>query len=272
MEKPPSYPFHLCQPDAEKSCGACCGLYNRHDHSRETLISFLRRRTSLFFSMGKDIDFDEYRRLEEISDSNPKLLESIYNCEFLGFIDGDDKRVGCLLHPSINQGVNLREYSFYGPELCARHFCPSYAHLTAVEQSAVFMALDDWYLYGLVITDIDFVKEFFRLVQDRMGDSLRAERLPDRRVRRALRAFFELKESWKFCSPHNRLGKYYFSHSEYQIARINYEKRWKIKPSKFDKILVSLSSDFENQKEIWEAEGLIEEKIERFIETYCSSS
>ncbi|MBU1208698.1 MAG: hypothetical protein KKH04_17535 [Proteobacteria bacterium] len=38
--------------------------------------------------------------------------------------------------------------------------CLSYTHLTKVEQSAVFMALDDWYLYGLVITDIDLVKGF----------------------------------------------------------------------------------------------------------------
>jgi hypothetical protein len=38
--------------------------------------------------------------------------------------------------------------------------CPSYPHLTQVEQAAVFMALDDWYLHGLVITDIDLVKGF----------------------------------------------------------------------------------------------------------------
>jgi hypothetical protein len=26
LENPPRYPFHLCQPDPAKSCGACCGL------------------------------------------------------------------------------------------------------------------------------------------------------------------------------------------------------------------------------------------------------
>jgi hypothetical protein len=38
--------------------------------------------------------------------------------------------------------------------------CPSYPHLTKVEQAAVFTVLDDWYLHGLVITDIDLVKGF----------------------------------------------------------------------------------------------------------------
>ena len=164
MENPPQYPFHLCQPDGAKSCGACCGLYNWHDHSRETLRSLLQRRTSLFFPWGKEIDFHYYRQLAEVPASNPKLLETIYNCEFLGFIDQGQKRVGCLLHPSIHEGVDLRGNSFYGAELCAGHFCPSYTHLTKVEQSAVFMALDDWYLYGLVITDIDLVKEFFQKI------------------------------------------------------------------------------------------------------------
>jgi hypothetical protein len=224
----------------------------------------------LFWSLGKEIDFPNYQKLTEVSDANPKLLEAIYNCEFLGFIDREQKRVGCLLHPTIHQGVDLRRHSFYEAELCTGHFCPSYNLLTAVEQSAVFMALDDWYLYGLVITDIDLVKEFFKHVQNRLGNSVRPERLKDFKVRMALQSFFRFKESWKFTASQNRLGKYYFSHSEYQIARIEYEKRWKIKPSHFDKILVSLSSEFETQEDVLEAEFLIEEKIEKFIKAYLS--
>ena len=132
------------------------------------------------------------------------------------------------------------------------------------------MASDDWYLYGLVITDIDLVKEFLKHVQNRLGDSVRPSRLKDFKVRRALQSFFRFKESWKFTASQNRLGKYYFSHSEYQIARIEYEKRWKIKPSHFDKILVSLSSEFETREDILEAECLIEQKIEEFTKAYLS--
>jgi hypothetical protein len=137
-----------------------------------------------------------------------------------------------------------------------------------VERKSIFLTLEDWYLYGLVITDLDLVKEFFQQVQTRLGDSLREKRLEDEGVRQALRAFFRLKESWKFASPRNRLGKYCFSHSEYQLARIDYEKNWKIKPSKFDKILLSLESEFQSQEDVSEAESIIEGKICSFLKAY----
>jgi hypothetical protein len=264
---PNSYP--LCQPDPSKSCGACCGLYNWKDHSRKTLETLLQRRTSLYLSSGKDPErFQKAYSAEEFP-PNPKHVEAIYNCEFLGFLDEERRRVGCLLHPSVNQGEDQRNYcSFYGLPLCAGHFCPSYHHLTRPEQKAVLASLEDWYLYGLVITDIDLVKEFLHQAQKRLGDSLREGTLENPEVRRALRDFFQLKTSWKFASSDNRLGKYYFTHSEYQIAHIEYEKNWKVKPSRFDRILVSLASEFESRDDIVEAESIIEEKIEKFVTAY----
>ena len=233
----------------------------------------MQKRTDLFSSLGKDPDLERYRSLlTETLPTPAKLLETIYNCEFLGFLDEEEKRVGCLLHPSMNHGVDLRRDSFYGVDLCAGHFCPSFTYLTTVEQKAVILTLDDWYLYGLAITDIDFIKEFFKHVQNRLGESVRPERLQDVAVRKALRSFLVLKESWKFSSKKNRLGKYFFSHSEYQIARIEYEKNWKIKPSRFDKILVSLSSEFDSADEMREAESLIEEAIGKFIDAYQGAS
>jgi len=92
--------------------------------------------------------------------------------------------------------------------------------------------------------------------------------LHKKRGQGALREFFQLKEDWKFASKNKRLGKYYFSQVEYNIARIEYEKKWGIKPSRFDKILVSLSSEFKTREEVAEAEAIIEEKIERVIEAY----
>lgn len=270
MGEAPGYPFHLCQPDPSKSCGACCGLYNWEDHSRATLTSLLERRTHLFRSLGDAPELDRYRRLCEASPANPKLLETIYNCEFLGFIDPEHRRVGCFLHPSSCGGADRRGDSFYGAELCAGHFCPSFTCLTPAEQQAVLRALDDWYLYGIVITDIDLVKEFLREVQDRLGEGLRPDRLGDFRVQAALRDFFRLKESWKFASRKRRLGKYFFTQSEYQIACIEYEKNWGMKPSRFDKILLSLSSEFGRREEVEEADSIIEERIHQLIEAYQS--
>ncbi len=261
----------LCQPDETKSCGACCGLYNWQDHSRETLQALLQKRTSSFFSPDPEKGFPPPCQGARVPAANVPLLETIHNCEYLGFIDPCQKKVGCLLHPSRHQGRDLRGKSFYGEKLCADHLCPSYTHLTEVEQSAVIYSLGDWYLYGLVITDVDLVKEFLRHAQDRLGDCLRVERLKVFGVRMALKEFFLLKEFWKFASSQNRLGKYYFSHAEYQVARLEYEREWGIPPSPFDKILVSLSSEFQSRKDLSEAESIIEAKIAHFIKAYLKN-
>lgn len=265
------YPINLCQPDASKSCGACCGLYNFSDHSRQTLLSLLQNRTWLFNSIVPKFGLDLYQRTVRNFEKIPPLLPDVYNCEFLGFLDPLQKKVGCLLHPTLNQGNDLRRFSFYGLELCAGHFCLSYTYLTPMEQVAVLKALDDWYLYGLVITDLDLVKEFFKEVQTRLGDSIRYEKLKKERTLMALREFFKLKENWKFAASKNRLGKYYFSRGEYQTARLEYEERWQIKPSRFDKILLSLSSDFSSPQDVQEAELLIAEKINDFLDAYLDS-
>jgi hypothetical protein len=262
------YPVHLCQPDGRKSCGACCGLYNYQDHSRAYLQNLLAKRTELYASFSGRFHLEEYKKEESSFETSPKLLEAICNCEFLGFLDPEKRRIGCLLHPSQNQGEELRYHSYYGPALCAGHFCPSYSHLTVAEQKAVVAVLDDWYLYGLVITDIDLVKEFFRHAQERMGDCLDPGRLENEAVKKAGRDFFSLKENWQFAAKTNRLGKYFFSISEYQIARIEYEKQWKIKPSRFDKILLSLSSEFSSLEDVRKAEAEIDAKIEGFIQAY----
>ena len=259
------YPLHLCQPDHTKSCGACCGPYNLEDHSRKTLTALLKKRTELFFSSGANPDPTAYQKEIRTIPIPPKLCETIHNCEFLGFVDKQGRRVGCLLHPVINQGRDLRTCSFYGAELCANHFCIGYSCLTPMEQKAVISALDDWYLYGLVLTDVDFVKTFFTHVQNRMGDSVKKGNLEKGEVRSALWNYFQLKESWQFSAGDKRLGKYYFSKAEYRIARIEYEKHLHMKPSRFDTIFVSLASGFKTEEEVLEAESIIEEKIEHFI-------
>ena len=162
----------------------------------------------------------------------------------------------------------MRTNSFYGVELCETHFCPSFTYLKDEEQLSVILSLDDWYLYGLVITDIDLVKQFFAHVQNRMGDKVCVKRLEDQKVKKVLLEFFALKECWKFLSPEPRLGKYHFTHAEYSIARIEYSQRWGKYPSPFDKIFISLSSAFQTEHEIEEAESIIEGMIGKFIEVY----
>jgi hypothetical protein len=260
--------IHLCQPDNAKSCGACCGLYNWENHSRAALLGLLNGRTDCFAAAAIDGDVDGYRRRAEKLAPGPKLCETIYNCEFLGFVDGGRTRVGCMLHPACNRGTDLRSRSFYGAELCASHYCVGYTGLRVMEQQAVVQSVDDWYLYGLVITDIDLVKSFFAHAENRLGDCVRCDRLADKTACEALRDFFMLKEHWKFAAGSHMLGKYYFSEGEYYTARIDYEKRLGIRRSPFDRILVSLSSEFSQAADLEEAEAIIDGHLHRFVAAY----
>ena len=202
----------LCQPDSRKSCGACCGLYNYRGGNRQNLELRLRRRTETFRSLrpaSVEVAKAFANRVRSAEDGR-KLLETIYNCEFLGFVDDDLRRVGCLLHPEQNQGRDLRSCSFYGAELCAGHLCLSHQKLTDEEKICVVGSIDDWYLYGICVTDIDLCKSFFRFASERLGGQPGVSVLQRDSVRRAVGAWeYErndhgIKVHWRFCSTDAR--------------------------------------------------------------------
>lgn len=260
---------HLCQPDAGKSCGACCGLYNYADSSRESLILRLRRRTTLFRHADKSPEgLQTFSRMMQATEDTARRYEVIYCCEYLGFLDAEEKRVGCLLHPLQNGGVDHRGVSFYGRELCDGHFCPSYHYISGEEKLALLNIIADWYLFGLVITDIDLVKSYFQLISDGVYETPSPERFKDGLLREKALAFFDLKLSWPFRSADvHRLGKYYFDGSQYMINHIDYEALGSER-SRFDRIFLSLTSDFPSREDLRQAEGLIQSHLDAFIHAY----
>jgi len=162
----------------------------------------------------------------------------------------------------------MRGVSFYGRELCDGHLCPSYHFLSRAEQAALVEILDDWYLYGLCITDIDLVKTYFRLLGDRLGEELKTQVFDDNKLRKIACRYFGWKIDWPYRSPDaNRLGKYYFDGSQYMISHIDYEKFGR-EISKFNSIFLSFSSVFNSADEIDEAERLILSNIEEFVRVY----
>lgn len=260
---------HLCQPDQFKSCGACCGLYNYRDSRYEALSDRLRKRTALFRALPKTIEgFHLYEEILDKEEDKEKRYEVIYCCEYLGFIDEGEKRVGCLLHPAQNGGDDFRDISFYGRELCAGHFCTSYYYLSQNEKYAIVNVIDDWYLYGLVITDIDLVKDYFRLISDGVGETPAAKLFQEEPFKRLAREFFSLKINWPFRSPDvHRFGKYYFDGAQYMVNYIDYGK-FNRSPSPFNNIFLSLSSEFNSKEEIDRAEEMVRSQIDKFIRAY----
>lgn len=266
----PESPFvHLCQPDASKSCGACCGLYNYADSGREALTERLRDRTRLFRKTVRGPeDLPRFSETVKAREDGRKRYEVIHCCEYVGFLDEGERRVGCLLHPVQNAGRDMRDVSFYGRELCNGHFCPSYSYISRAEKLAVLEILDDWYLYGACITDIDLVKEFFRLVSEAAGEMPAPARFSDPALREAARRFFDLKLAWPFRSEAaNRFGKYSFDGTDYFIDSIDYGALG-CEQSRFDRIFLSLQSTFKSRHDVQKAEELIRQHLEDVVGRY----
>jgi hypothetical protein len=122
--------------------------------------------------------------------------------------------------------------------------------------------IDDWYLYGLCLTDIDLVVTYFRLIADLVGRELKPQYFDDHLVKSIALEYFNWKTTWPFRSEDaNRLGKYYFDGSQYMISHIDYEKFGRdISP--FNAILLSLSSQFKTAGELERAESMIRANID----------
>jgi hypothetical protein len=239
------------------------------DSSRASLTQRLRSRTKRFRQLVKKREDIEYYAKEMfVGEDSKKRYEVIYCCEYLGFLDGEEKKVGCLLHPAQNTGLDLRSVSFYGQELCAGHICPSH-HFTPQSQSQILIKIiDDWYLYGLCLTDIDLVTIYFRLIADRVGNELKPEVFDNVSLKDIALEYFNWKTTWPFRSLEtNRLGKYYFDGSQYMIDHIDYAKFGR-ELSPLNAIFLSLSSSFKNAEELDAAEAMIWSNIEKFITTY----
>lgn len=259
---PDSAFVHLCQPDGTKSCGACCGLYNYVDSGREALAERLRRRTGLFRTAVRGPeDLPRFSETVKGLEDGAKRYAVIHCCEYVGFLDEGERRVGCLLHPMQNGGRDMRDASFYGRELCDGHFCPSYSYISRSEKLALLEILDDWYLYGVCVTDIDLVKEFFRLVSEAAGEMPAPIRFRQPALRDEARRFFELKLAWPFrAEAANRFGKYSFDGSEYSIHTIDYGSLG-CEPPRFDRIFLSLQSEFKSRDDLRRAEEIIRNRL-----------
>ena len=259
--------FFICHPDKDKSCGACCGLYNYEGFDRATVSEALSFRTDLFSAMRPDhFELDEFRNLVSSMDGRPKLLEEIYCCEFLGYLDKEERKVGCLIHPTLHNGLDSRDHAYYGAETCAMHKCGSYSFLSESEVIPVIAALEDWYLYGICVTDIDLIKEFYREVSDLMGEAIRPQVIA--KTESALNIFskyLKLKENWPFTRGRRRFGQYIFEGGTYRVAETDWLKMGVERPREW-RILRSLSSDFRNLSEVIAATKIIRDLIAEMAE------
>ena len=123
-----------------------------------------------------------------------RLSEPVGVCPLAGFLDRERRRVGCLGHPSVTGGVDLRDCGTHGSQGCQAFDCPACAILGEEEARLVGHGCDDWWLYGLVVTDPDFVRACLAEVERAAGRALGPSPiLANERALEAMRGLFALR-------------------------------------------------------------------------------
>ena len=183
----------LCQRGAA-SCGACCGLYNRRDHSRRALAALLDRRTAALAGAPRTEAGFAAAAAGLGPDEGEPLFPSVRVCPLLGWLDPGRTRVGCLAHPAVTGGPDLRDQGVYDASICETFLCPSHSWLTEEEAGIVDATCADAHLYGLVVTDVPFVRAVLEALGRLAGGRLELRHLERPAVRSALRNLLALKE------------------------------------------------------------------------------
>lgn len=183
----------LCQRGGA-SCGACCGLYNRRDLSRASVRAELSRHTRAL--AGVPSTAAAFRAAAERlrAGSPAPLFPSVRVCPLLGFLDREETRVGCLAHPATTGGPDLRDCGAYDAAICESFLCPSHAWLSEEEAAIAARATGDFHLYGLVVTDVPFLRATLAAVATGTGARVELRHLESATFRSALRRLLALKE------------------------------------------------------------------------------
>ncbi|HET7826936.1 MAG TPA: hypothetical protein VFK90_16495 [Anaeromyxobacter sp.] len=185
--------LQLCQRRSA-SCGACCGLYNRADLSRAGIRAELSRRTRALRGVERTAEAFRAAAAAAGRGAPAPLFPSVRVCPLLGFLDDAETRVGCLAHPAATGGADLRDCGAYHAGICESFLCPSHSWLTEEEAALAEAATGDFHLYGLVVTDVPFLRAALAAVADGAGARVELRHLSHAPFRAALGALLATKE------------------------------------------------------------------------------
>jgi hypothetical protein len=233
----------LCQRGSA-SCGACCGLYNRADLSRAGVRQALDRRTAALRDVPRTATAFRAAVKRLRAEEAPALFPLVRVCPLLGWLDEEGARVGCLAHPLVTGCADLRDCGVYDVRTCDTFFCPSHSWLGEEEAQIVAEALaGDPYLYGLVVTDVPFLRASLEGVARLAGARVRREHLGAEPFRRALVALLALKEELAPGSE-GLFGAFRPAEDGEPVPRtLDYAALGRDAPSPYDALLLAVGAD-----------------------------
>lgn len=253
---------YLCQVSETVSCGACCGLYNLPDLSRPKIENLLLKRSRDFASVPRtEEDIYEFQRKNRGADRRIRPFRQFHHCPFLGLIGDPVSRVGCLLHPSApgNNNIDYRSLSWYGEKACRTYFCPATKKLSVIYKSIVKQSIDDWYVFGLIVTEYTLITAYFKELESRLGRKVTISDFSlNNGARVALRKFTDLKSHWPF-RRHDAPGpcNFFFENDLYPRPDI-FRSSPDIPLSAYEIIFKELDSGFSSEHELAAAEEILD--------------
>ena len=91
---------------------------------------------------------------EKKESSFPKKDETIYNCPFLGYIEPEQKKIGCMIHPIKTGDQKSQNFSFYGASICQSYDCKNKERRDAADWESLLNSLElDFYEYSNLAGD-----------------------------------------------------------------------------------------------------------------------
>jgi hypothetical protein len=263
--------IYLCQVSESVSCGACCGLYNLAYISRDALINILEKRTCRFAKVPREVS--EIIRFGEtvcgwIQNNQP--FSEFHHCPYVGLIGNKYSRVGCLLHPLAegNKGIDFRGLSYYGGMACRIYFCPVNRHLPQRIKNIVQACFDDWYEYGLIITEKNLIAAVFQEIEMRLENPVYLHMISPEALSKIYQ-LLTLKLNWQFRSPQWPIVNYFFEDRKYRPPVIDYQKIG-VKPSCYHDVLQELGSKFPSAQTMYQAENILDTHFDSVIEKISS--
>jgi len=239
-------------------------LYNVRDATRPTLLQKLRYRTLSFHSVSRSPgDIEKYETLIRSAEADTALDEDIHVCEFAGFVDNHFRSVGCMLHPSApgNRSTDLRGLCHYGSMACKTFYCPAWKEIPAHYRDIVVRAIDDWHLYGLVITDVDFVMSLFGALEDCLGTRVNPEVLSAGEALGLFREILAWKDSWPFKESSTLRRSRYYCSGAHPFAGRDRESQIRL-------LLNSLRQTFDIRDSGGQEEDLLTQAVENLAAGY----
>jgi hypothetical protein len=196
----------------------------------------------------------------------PPVFPLVRVCQLLGFLDEAGGRIGCLAHPAATGGVELRGAGAYDVQTCEAFLCPSHAWLTEREAAIAERACADHHLYGLVVTDVPFLRAVLEAVAAATGRPLEPARLDEPAGRDALRAVLALKEELAPGSE-GLFGAFRQGEGGEPVPRaIDYAALGR-PPSPHDQVLLSVGADPRSGNDL----DLLEEEVRRRLDA-CAAA